>query len=60
MCQRIHRQAWDADTPMDTDARPVIACVYEMEIMAAESAIWTRTMMGASPDPKAYMAERAP
>lgn len=58
LCQHIHRRLWGAEKPMDTDARPVIACVWELALINAEQEAWRRTMMTAAPDPSAYLSIR--
>lgn len=59
LCQHIRRRLWGADRPMDTVARPVIACVWELALINAEQEAWRATMMTADPDPSAYLAARA-
>ena len=58
LCQHIYRKAYDAADPMDTVTRPVVGCVWELELIQAEQSIWRRTMMGPEPDPVAYLAGR--
>ena len=58
LCQHIRRQLYDAAHPMDTATRPVIGCVWELEIIAAEQAAWRATMMSDHPDPTAYLTNR--
>ncbi len=59
LCQHIRRTLWGADAPMDTDARPVVACVWELGLINAEQVIWRDTMMSHAPDPMAYLDTRA-
>jgi len=59
LCQHIRRTLWGADAPMDTAARPVIACVWELGLINAEQEAWRETMMNAVPSPSAYLSSRA-
>ncbi len=59
LCQHIHRQLYDAENAMDTIARPVIACVWELAIINAEQKAWRKTMMVSDPDRVAYLECRA-
>lgn len=56
LCQHFHRQVYGADAPMDE--RPVIGCVWELGIVAAEQEAWRTFMMGTRPDADAYLAAR--
>lgn len=58
LCQHLFRQLYGAEVPMDTASRPVIGCVYELEVLDAERAAWRRCMMGKAQDPEAYLAAR--
>lgn len=58
LCQHNYRKAYDAEAPMDTVARPVVGCVWELAILQAEQAAWRATMMRAEPDPAAYLEAR--
>ncbi|MEO1139852.1 MAG: hypothetical protein AAFW87_10390 [Pseudomonadota bacterium] len=58
LCQHIYRKTYDGDAPLDTIARPVVGCVWELAIIQAEQAAWRATMMQAKPDPEAYLAAR--
>lgn len=58
LCQRFLRQPYDAATPLDTTTRPVIGCVWELDIINAETAFWRKTMMTLDPDPEAYVGQR--
>ncbi|RED52356.1 hypothetical protein [Aestuariispira insulae] len=55
LCQHNHRHAYGADEPMDTVTRPVIACVWELNIIGAEQICWQQTMMNGRPAPTAYL-----
>lgn len=59
LCQHIRRRIWDQDKPMDTQTRPVIACIWELGLINAEQEIWRKTMMGVKPDPSVYLETRA-
>lgn len=59
LCQHIRRRLWDAAVPMNTAARPVIACVWELALINAEQEAWRKTMMTEPPDPSAYLKARA-
>jgi len=59
LCQRIYRRQYNAAIPLDTINRPVVACVWELEIIAAEQSIWRKTMMNPSYDKSAYLNTRA-
>lgn len=55
LCQSIRRKLYGADGPMNTETRPVIACVWELALIDAERKIWRDTMMGEQPDLSAYL-----
>jgi hypothetical protein len=59
LCQHIRRTLWGADTPMETAARPVIACVWELGLINAEQQLWRDTMMAGQPDAESYLNTRA-
>lgn len=59
LCQHIYRQLYDADGPMDTVTRPVIGCVWELQLIAFEHDAWRRTMMTSTPASDAYLEARA-
>lgn len=59
LCQHIHRQSYDAAAPMDTVNRPVVACVWELDIIQAEQTAWRATMMRSEPNPTDYLKTRA-
>ena len=58
LCQHNYRRLWDSDQPINTQARPVVACVWELELIHAEQRIWRDTMMNAAPDPASYLKTR--
>ena len=58
LCQRLFRREYGAAQPVDTTARPVVACVCELSIINAEQEAWRHTMMVPQPDPEAYLAAR--
>ena len=58
LCQHIYRREYGADDSMDTISRPVVACVWELEIVNAEQTSWQRTMMTATPNHSAYLDTR--
>ena len=60
LCQHIHRQLYEAAEPMDTVARPVVACVWELALINSEQEAWRLNMMGRAPDQAAYLANRPP
>lgn len=60
LCQHIHRQLYGASEPMETVARPVVACVWELALINAEQEAWRQTMMATTPDRAAYLAARPP
>lgn len=55
LCQRIYRHQYGEDEPLDTVNRPAVACVWELEIIAAEQNIWRETMMKPEQDKSAYL-----
>ena len=57
--QHIYRREYAAAEPMDTVARPVVACVWELALINAEQETWRDTMMTTEPDRKAYLASRS-
>ena len=59
LCQHIYRQEYAAVEPMDTVARPVVACVWELALINAEQEAWRETMMTREPDRAAYLASRS-
>jgi len=59
LCQHIYRRAYDAAAPLDTITRPAVACVWELEVIAAEQDAWRRFMMCQPQDLAAYLAFRA-
>ncbi|MEM7177668.1 MAG: hypothetical protein AAF503_08175 [Pseudomonadota bacterium] len=60
LCQHIYRRQYDDARPLDTINRPAVACVWELEIITAEQAIWRETMMNNQSDSAAYLEMRAP
>ena len=56
LCQRIYRRQYDDAAPLDTISRPAVACVWELEIMAAEQNFWRETMMKPQQDKFAYLS----
>ncbi len=58
LCQHNYRQLYGAPTPMDTVARPVVACVWELALINAEQEAWRQTMMRDTPDRAAYLRVR--
>lgn len=58
LCQHIHRQLYATSEPMDTLARPVVACVWELALINAEQESWRKSMMKPAPDSTAYLASR--
>lgn len=58
LCQHNYRKLYDADEAMDTVTRPVVACVWELDLINAEQEAWRKTMMTGSPDPAAYLDAR--
>lgn len=59
LCQRIYRSQYNDAIPLDTINRPAVACVWELEIIAAEQKIWRETMMKAQPNKSAYLKHLA-
>lgn len=59
LCQHIHRQLYNAQEPMNTLARPAVACVWELAIINAENEAWKKMMMTAEPDHASYLAHFA-
>jgi hypothetical protein len=55
LCQRIYRRQYDDVVPLDTINRPAVACVWELEIIAAEQNIWRETMMKSQQEKSAYL-----
>jgi hypothetical protein len=58
LCQHNHRQLYGASEPMNTVARPVIACVWELALINSEQEAWRQNMMGVAPDRAAYLRAR--
>ncbi|MEJ8475097.1 hypothetical protein [Roseibium algae] len=58
LCQHIKRTLYGADRPLKFADRPVIACVWELELINAEQMVWQKTMMIPTPDPEAYKKTR--
>ncbi|ABD56549.1 hypothetical protein [Jannaschia sp. CCS1] len=58
LCHHMVRQLYSAPQPMETASRPVIGCVWELEIVAAEQAAFKRHMMGPDHDSDGYVASR--
>jgi len=59
LCQHIYRREYGAKKFMDTVSRPVVACVWELDIINAEQTLWQRTMMTVKPDHSAYLECRS-
>ena len=59
LCQHIYRKEYGSNEPMDTVTRPVVACVWELEIIDQERKLWQETMMRDDQDPAAYLGSRA-
>lgn len=59
LCQHIGRTLWDADEPMDTSTRPVIACVWELGLINAEQQLWRDTTVTDRPYAGSYPNTRA-
>lgn len=59
LCQRIYRHQYTDALPLDTINRPAIACIWELEIIAAEQIIWCETMMKLQTDKSAYLKKSA-
>ena len=59
LCQHIYRREYSAAAPMDTVARPVVACVWELALINAEQEAWRETMMTREPDRAAYLESRS-
>lgn len=60
LCQHIYRREYSAAEPMDTVARPVVACVWELALINSEQEAWRETMMKIEPNQAAYLKSRAP
>lgn len=60
LCQHNHRQLYGASEPMDTVARPVVACVWELALINTEQEAWRKSMMTPAPDRAAYLGARPP
>lgn len=50
LCQRLARADPGGADFRPMDGRPLVACVWEMEVLADEARAWARHMMRASPD----------
>ncbi len=59
LCQHVFRQEYAAAEPMDTVARPAVACVWELALINSEQEAWRETMMTREPDRAAYLASRS-
>ncbi len=60
LCQHIRRRLWDSEMPISSQNRPVIGCVWELEIIHDEQKFWRDIMMKNLPEPDAYLAARSP
>lgn len=58
LCQHIRRTLYGAREPLSSAERPVIGCVWELELINAEQVFWRDTMMIANSDPASYLAAR--
>jgi len=55
-CQRLAHAPHDGPGFRDLSDRPLMACVWELPVIAAERAAWIDTMMTGTPDPDGYVA----
>lgn len=55
LCQHVYRKEYSLNITLDTITRPVIACVWELEIIGFEQVCWRKTMMCKNPSPKSYL-----
>lgn len=58
LCQKIYRKLYADAAPLPMADRPVVACVWELDLIQREQTAWRRTMMVAAPDRTAYLASR--
>lgn len=56
LCQRMFRQLYGSDIPIDTRDRPTIGCVWELALTEAEHQAWRRHMMDVEADAEGYLA----
>ncbi|MEO0960188.1 MAG: hypothetical protein AAFY66_17315 [Pseudomonadota bacterium] len=59
LCQHIYRKAYGDTAPMDAVTRPVVGCVWELDLVGAEREAWQARMMTEQPDRTAYLGARA-
>ncbi|PWJ19120.1 hypothetical protein [Jannaschia seohaensis] len=55
LCQRLARADMDADPFELLTDRPLLACVWELEVIARERAAWIAHMMGPVPNRSAWL-----
>ncbi len=55
-CQLLGHAAPGATAFDDVSARPLMACVWELPVIAAERAAWVDTMLSGAPDADGYIA----
>jgi len=55
-CQRLFHSAPETTAFAPMADRALVACVWELAVIAAERQAWIDTMMTAAPDPEAYLA----
>ncbi len=58
LCQRLSLDTGAGFRPADD--RPLLACVWELPVIAHERGAWVRHMMRAAPSPDGYLADRLP
>lgn len=58
LCQHIKRVVRDSGEQLNMSCNPVIACVWELELINLEQRIWRNTMMMAKSDAVVYLNTR--
>lgn len=59
-CERLLRAEPGGTDFVSVADRPLMACVWEMQVLAHENAAWMRHMMREPPDPEGWEADRLP
>lgn len=59
-CQLLAHTAWPINAEFSPTNRPLLACVWETVVLAAERDAWVDTMLTDTPRPLAYLDRRLP
>ena len=57
-CQRLARADPGSADFVDVSDRPLMACVWELRVIAHERDAWIEHMLTPAPDPEGYLADR--